>query len=310
MTTPKVGVHVEFADSELDLDGIGELAARIEALGFSSLWTGEHVAFFTEYSSRHPNSSDGVHPSFRRRQRLTSRYDPFLLLMAVGARTTRLGLGTSVAILPQRHPITVAKMVATLDHLTKGRFHFGVGVGWSTEEYEALGLDFDRRRRYFEESIAAMRSLWEDDVSAFHGSHVEFSDLVSFPKPWNSPYERVYVGGKGPWCRRTARRFGGSWMPSSITLEQLAEAFRDGGDEAADPARTSVLYFPGGRWLDATSEEPGLTPDQIAETRRYVEVCDEMGVAEVVVKVNISSGTGAGLAELATELFGAVGASR
>ena len=146
-------------------DAAASLGQAAEAAGLDSLWTVEHVIVPKEYESSYPYSANGKMPGGHQ----TPIPDPLIWLTWVGAATTTLKLATGIVILPQRNPAVLAKEVATLDRLTKGRMMLGVGVGWLEEEFDALGVPFERRGARTDEYMGALRALWASDDATFVG---------------------------------------------------------------------------------------------------------------------------------------------
>src|SRR5499427_4629172 len=167
-----------FANPQL----MAHLAQAAERFGFESIWTVEHVVIPQDYQSPYPYSPSGKIPGSED----VPIPDPLLPLAYAAAITKTLRLGTGVMILPQRHPLYVAKEVATLDVISGGRAMLGIGSGWCAEEFTALGLDFHQRGKRTDEAIEALRVLWREDPSTFGGTHFNFERIRSFPKPVQS----------------------------------------------------------------------------------------------------------------------------
>jgi probable F420-dependent oxidoreductase len=138
-------------------------------------------------------------------------YDPFTTLSWLASFTTRLSLGTSVAILPYRHPLLTARMSANLDQFTGGRFVLGVGVGWSEPEFGALGVSFPERGRITDEFLTVITRAWTEPSLSFTGDHVHFRNVATGPAPVRHPGPRLWVGGMGEGAIRRAARFGDAW---------------------------------------------------------------------------------------------------
>ena len=175
-------------------DGIRRTAELAEELGFDSVWTTEHIIV----------GPDAVDPYGR-------VYDPLVTLGWIAARTRRVGLGTSIVLLPLHHPIHLAKEVATLQELSGGRFRLGVGMGWHEDEYEFMGVPFKGRGRRGDEAIRLMRALWSGD-SDFEGEYWSFHDATAEPHP--SPQPELWIGGSSGHALRRARELGDVWHPS------------------------------------------------------------------------------------------------
>jgi probable F420-dependent oxidoreductase len=183
-----------------------ELARALEERGFESLWVPEHTHI--PASRRSPWPGGGPLP-----REYWSSYDPFVALMAAGAATRRLRLGTGVCLVVERDPIVTAKEVATLDRLSGGRVLFGIGGGWNAEEMEDHGTRFKARWRLLRERILAMKEIWTKDDAEFHGEFVNFDPMWSLPKPVQKPHPPVVIGGDGPTTFDRVVEYGDGWMP-------------------------------------------------------------------------------------------------
>src|SRR5579859_7006486 len=201
-------------------DLLAHLAQHAEACGVESLWTVEHVVIPKGYQTPYPYSKDGKIPGGED----VAIPDPLLPLSFVAALTKKIKLATGVMILPQRHPLYVAKELATLDLLSGGRTILGIGSGWLKEEFDALGLDFHARGARTDEAIQSLRACWRDNPSSFHGKHFDFGPLMSFPKP-AQPSIPVHIGGHSPAAARRAGRLGDGFFPALGEAAKLKELF-------------------------------------------------------------------------------------
>jgi len=202
-------------------------AAKGDELGYHSLWMPEHVAFPVGFKSRYPYTPDGSFPG----DIDLDTPEPISVLNYSAALTQRIKLGTSIVILPLHHPLYIGKQLATLDVLSGGRAIVGIGSGWLKEEFDALGLDFKTRGSRTNEAIEAMRAVWRDNPSSYHGNHFNFGPLKSFPKPVNGNIP-VVIGGHSPANAKRAARLGDGLMPGS-TIALAAEAWRMTKEECA-----------------------------------------------------------------------------
>jgi probable F420-dependent oxidoreductase len=175
-------------------DGIRRVAKLAEELGFDSVWTTEHIIV----------GPDAIDPYGR-------VYDPLVTLGWIAGYTQRVGLGTSIVLVPLRNPIHLAKEVATLQEQSGGRFTLGVGMGWHKDEFDFMGVPFKGRGRRADEAIRLMRALWSGERD-FDGEFWSFHDATSEPHP--SPVPEIWVGGSSARAIRRAREFGDAWHPS------------------------------------------------------------------------------------------------
>jgi probable F420-dependent oxidoreductase len=185
------------------------LAASAEERGFESLFLAEHTHIPSSRES--PYRGDGELP-----REYFHTIDPFVGLAAAAAATERLKLGTGVCLVIQRDPITTAKEVATLDHISGGRFLFGVGAGWNLEEMRNHGTDPDTRFRRMRESVEAMKAIWTEEQAEYHGRLIDFDPIWSWPKPVQKPHPPVLVGGVGDRVLDRVVAYGDEWIPNRI----------------------------------------------------------------------------------------------
>ena len=167
------------------------MASAAEAAGFSTLWVGEHVVMVDQGSSRYPYNDAGAIPVPADADWL----DPLLCLGFAAAVTDAITLATGVLLLPEHNPVVIAKQAATLDVLSAGRFRLGIGIGWSREEFAALGVPFQNRGRRTAEYVKAMRELWREDLASFSGDFVSFESIRVYPKPVRNRHLPVFFGG-------------------------------------------------------------------------------------------------------------------
>ena len=190
-------------------DALTNLARTAEETGIESMWAVEHVVIPVGYQSRYPYDPSG---KIQAPDNIPLP-DPLLSLTFAAAVTKTLRLATGILILPQRHPIYVAKEVATLDVLSHGRVILGIGVGWLEEEFQALGIPFAERAARTAESVRAIRSLWKDEAEPFHGRFYRWERLESHPKPLQKPGVPIVVGGHTELAARRAARYGDGFFP-------------------------------------------------------------------------------------------------
>ncbi|MDW3219146.1 MAG: LLM class F420-dependent oxidoreductase [Acidimicrobiales bacterium] len=183
-----------------------DLGRALEERGFESLWVAEHTHIPASRKSPWPGGAELP-------QMYYETMDPFVALTAAATATTTLKVATGITLVPQHHPITLAKQVASLDQVSGGRFILGVGGGWNAEEMENHGGDFSTRWKLMRERIEAMKAIWADDPAEYHGELVDFDPIWSKPKPVQTPHPPIHVGGGSPSGPRRAARYGNGWMP-------------------------------------------------------------------------------------------------
>ena len=216
------------------------LARLAEAAGFDSVFAVDHVVLPDNYDSTYPYSATGRLPG----NSSSALPDPLIWIASVAAVTTRLRFMTGVIILPQRNPFVLAKQVATLDHLSGGRFELGIGVGWLKEEFAALGVPFEWRGKRSDEYIAAMRALWAKDGASFAGEFVNFHGMSCNPKPVAGSVP-IIVGGHSEAAARRAGRLGNGFFPSigsQVDTVPLFDVARRAAEAAGrDPASIEII---------------------------------------------------------------------
>jgi len=208
MIDGKPGRGVEFVQAT---------AVGMERRGFVSFWGGDHIVFFQKYDSKYPDGGLGQ-SGFREDQGL---FEPLLTLTAAALATTELRVGLSVEVLPERNPIVRARDIATLDNFSNGRFDYGIGIGWAKEEYAALGVPYERRGERCDDYMRAMKSLWTENPSTYHGDFVSFENVVAYPKPVQQPHPPFLVGGNSRAALRRTARLGDGWFGWGITVPEI-----------------------------------------------------------------------------------------
>jgi probable F420-dependent oxidoreductase len=180
----------------------------IEELGFESVWVGDHVALRDDHKAPYPYSPN-------QRYQLPAHYpfpDPFVFLTYAAAVTSKLRLATGVYLLPLRNPFTTAKAVATLDALSGGRFIFGVGMGWMSDEFELMGSDFGDRGKRMAEYLALLTEVWSKPIAAFEGRTVKTEGFSFYPQPVQQPHPPYVLGGNTDPSLKRAVRLGDGWF--------------------------------------------------------------------------------------------------
>ncbi|HEY2520963.1 MAG TPA: LLM class F420-dependent oxidoreductase [Streptosporangiaceae bacterium] len=215
----RVGLHALGIGPGARPEVMRAVATAAETAGFATLWSGEHVVLVDRPDSRYPYAADGriAVPA------AADWLDPLLGLGYLAAVTTRIGLATGVLLLPEHNPVIVAKQAATLDVLSGGRLTLGVGIGWSAEEFAALGVPFGRRGRRTEEYLAAMRTLWAEDVASFHGEFTSFEAVRVNPRPVRGRRLPVVIGGNGDRALERVAACGDGWYGFNVPAAAVPE---------------------------------------------------------------------------------------
>jgi probable F420-dependent oxidoreductase len=195
-----------------------DVVLEAERLGFESVWLPEHLVFPIDMAgSPHPGEEHPPVPP------TTPVFDCFAYLAYLAGRTSRIRLGTHVYLLGLRHPFAAARAVQTVDHVSGGRFEFGVGAGWLESEFEAAGVDFHTRGRRLDEALAVCKHLWSDPVVEFRGEFFSFPPVAFEPKPAQKPWPPILVGGESPRALRRAARQADGWIGLQHTLDSVRE---------------------------------------------------------------------------------------
>jgi len=198
------------------------LAANAERLGVATLWVPEHVVLIDQYASKYPYSQDGQLPAPTDAPIL----DPFLALMCMASATSKIRLATGICLVPEHNPLVLAKVTATLDYLSGGRFALGVGIGWLEEEFVAMGIPWEHRAKRTREYIEAMRKLWGEDPSSYSGEYVNFKNVRSNPKPVQGAKLPVIFGGESAPALRRVAEYGNGWCGFNLTPDEAAAKIR------------------------------------------------------------------------------------
>jgi probable F420-dependent oxidoreductase len=217
-----------------------DLARALEERGFESLWVGEHTHIPAERRTPYPGGKELPKPYYH-------MADPFVSLAVAAAVTKKLKLGTGISLVTEHDPIVLAKSIATLDHLSNGRFLFGIGVGWNAEEMENHGTPFARRWAVMRERVAAMKAIWANHEASYSGEFVKFDRIISYPKPVQKPHPPIILGSATAPGRSRVAEYCDGWIPIDLLVEDLPPAIADlqAKVKAAgrDPASVSVTIF-------------------------------------------------------------------
>lgn len=253
-----------------------ELCQRAEAAGFESVWGGEHVILPDSIASKYPYTPDGKIPA----EPETPIPDPLIWLAFAAAAAPTLKLGTCILIVPQRNPLILAKELATLDQLSGGRLELGLGVGWLKEEFEALGVPWERRGARNDEYIAAMRAVWAESHAEFHGEFVDFEPVTCSPKPVNGNIP-ILVGGDTNVAINRAVKLAEGYFPGEGDIDRLRALI----------GRVRVACEAADRDPDSL-EINAMFGMQMADPESGVEQMREAGVGRMMIPAFFFAGPG------------------
>jgi probable F420-dependent oxidoreductase len=228
-----------------DAQDPAELGRMAEERGFESLLFPEHTHIPASRETPYPAGGE-LPPEY------SHTYDPFVALAAAATVTERLRIGTGICLVIQRDPIVTANEVASVDRISNGRFLFGVGAGWNREEMRDHGTDPDRRFGIMRERIEAMKEIWTHDEASYSGRYVNFDRIWCWPKPVQSPYPPVLVGGNGPKVIDRVIAFGDEWMPNRVgdddemiaRMEELRERAAEAGRDPIPVTIAGIMRDP------------------------------------------------------------------
>ena len=269
----KIGYSLSNNQGMEDIQGVIDLAVCCEDLGFDSVWASEHV-----FNVSYVYDRIGDKPY----------YEPLTVLTYVAAKTSTIGLGTSVLVLPYHNPIRLAKVAATLDVLSGGRMMLGVGVGVIEEELEAMGSPFAERGAITDETIAIMKELWTNEDPSYLGKYHSFSGMKFTPKPVQKPHIPIIIGGTSKAAIRRAARSGAAWHPTALSPEVLAQGMEYLKEQAVtagrDPSEVEVSVSAAiGSTHNHNRYSLGEDPEEVLERAQKYQ---EMGVGRLVVSPN------------------------
>lgn len=257
----KVGITCGGIGPYADGDFIRRSARAAEAAGFAHYWLPEHVVQFAAYpesvypyaagsGQEMPEQSDDAplqwdDDTYAMADVRSPLVDPVMGMAWAAAATSTIEVGSNILVLPQRNPVFLAKELASLDAFCGGRVILGVGVGWAKEEFDALGLDFTTRGKRTDEAIVALRRLWCDETSSYHGQHFDFAAAYSFPKPLRAGGVPILIGGESRPAMRRVARLADGWLPYNLPVDQapkvIAELKAMTRDAGRDPEALRII---------------------------------------------------------------------
>jgi probable F420-dependent oxidoreductase len=260
----KFGLFGLHRGSSVDPEVLERRAHRAEEAGFESLWVGDHIAL--PFSAGDPPDEP--------------RLEALIALTYLAAVTSHVRLVAGVIVLPQRQPVLLAKQLASLDVLSRGRLTVGIGVGYVEPELRALGASLADRAARTDEYLAALRALWDEPVPAFTGQYVSFTDVIARPRPVQRPHPPIVIGGHSTFAYRRAVQEGDGWYGWELDLEQTAKALDELREAAARYERPAMLG----------ELEISITPCNLLDVetaRRYAD----LGVHRLVFQPHTMEGT-------------------
>ncbi|QLQ09756.1 MAG: TIGR03619 family F420-dependent LLM class oxidoreductase [Nocardioidaceae bacterium] len=265
----KIGVHVPQWGDSADRAGVLDVAQAAEECGIDSIWVADHIVFPVDSATKYPYRADGTP---------FGAEDGFLealtLLAVVAGATSRVGLGTSVLVLPMRDPLTTAKVATTIDVMSGGRLQLAVGAGWWREEFDALGQEFDGRGTRMDEQIDILKSAWTKPSFSHAGEAYRFAELACTPLPVRAGGPPILIGGMGARAQRRAAERGDGWHAVGADLEVLREG------RARIDARASEVGRDPAEIMISTSAGVSSNPERaVARLRELAGI----GIGQVVL---------------------------
>jgi probable F420-dependent oxidoreductase len=266
-------------------EALRRLAATAEEAGADSIWVSDHLVAPVDVRSiypyeRRPDAQPGALGV------IEEFFEPLTTLAVLAGSTTRVGLGVSAYVMPYRHPVVTAKQVATLDVLSGGRIVLAVGVGWLREEFEALGVPFERRGRRTEEYLAVCRALWAGGEARYDGELIRLPPVRTGPRPAQRPHPPIWIAGNSPAAIGRAARIGDGWHAIDLRADEIRPAVRRLRAAAATHGRDPASLVVSLRTTVAPGGPPGrpFAGDRDA-VRRDRDACARAGVTALIANV-------------------------
>ena len=273
MSALELGCHLPVYGPATTREVVVGFARRMEALGFASLWVSDHVVVPFSVRSRYPYSATGDFPLSPE----TDFLEPLTTLALVAGATERIRLGTTVLVLPHRHPILLAKMLATLDRLAPGRVILGAGVGWMREEIELFDVPYEQRGAWSDEALAVIRACWSPAArTSFRGRFFAFDDLGAFPKPASGAIP-IWIGGHTPRALRRVAELGDGWHAAFTVGDALTKSLGELRDACAKAGRDISTVTLSAR-IGLPARRP---PDELAAEIRALR---DAGIQHIVLE--------------------------
>ena len=269
----EVGLHVPQVGPMASRESVTAFAKAVDDAGFDGMWLFDHVVLQKDQQSKYPYSADGslgFPPTM-------DFLEPLTLASYLAGITKRAKIGTSVLVLPMRQPVLHAKIMATIDHLSGGRFILGAGVGWWKQEFEVLGVPFERRGARMDECLQLVRTLWTDEYVDFKGEFYECVDWTSNPKPKGIP---IWLGGESKGQLQRIGKYADGWLATLRSVPKLKDDFeiaREAASKAGrDPSKLVIAIEGAGM----------LSPDRLEQGAEGLGKLREMGVSHAIMGVH------------------------
>lgn len=272
----EIGLHVPQVGPLAARENVSAFARAADDAGFDGLWVFDHVVLQKEQQSKYPYSPDGTlgfPPTL-------DFLEPLTQLAFLAAITKRVRLGTSVLVLPMRQPVLHAKIMATIDFLSGGRFVLGAGVGWWQQEFEVLSVPFAKRGKRMDECLQLVRALWTQEFVDFKGEFYDCVDWACNPKPVRAEGIPIWLGGESRKQLERAGKYGDGWLATAKSLPTLKDDFAIATQAASDAGRDPSQ-------LKLAIEGAGtLTPDNLDKTAERLARLRDMGVDHAILGVH------------------------
>ena len=276
----KVGLKLHHSGPGASPEYMKRWARFAETLGLHLIMAADHAALTPDVLEEYP----------------APYYEVFTNLAWLAAHTEKIKLGTTVIVVPYRHPVHLAHLTSNVDQLSGGRLIFGIGVGWAESEFEALGVPFHKRGAMTDDYLAAIRVLWTEDVASFESPFVSFENLTVTPKPVQSPHPPIWVGGSSDRALRRAVRFGQAWHPIGVRVDWLRDCALPKLRKLAEREELSVPALCPRIWCRLTESplpEDGRLAGEgtIDQVHGDLEALEELGAEYVLLDTKRSSPT-------------------
>jgi probable F420-dependent oxidoreductase len=271
------GYHLPIWGPAATRETLVAAARRVEALGFDSVWASDHIVVPYRIGSRYPYNATGDFPL----PPTGNFLEPLTALSLVAGLTERVRLGTTVLVLPHRHPVLAAKILATLDHLAPGRVILGAGVGWMREEIELLGAPYDHRGAWTDEAIQVMRACWRDERVSFRGRFFDVPEVGLAPKPLHRDIP-IWIGGHTPRALRRVAELGDGWHAAFASPDVMRKGIEELKTACArvgrDPSEITLSVRMG---ISARRPAPELVEE--------IKALHDLGVTHVIVETRVTA---------------------